>query len=46
MAECEAPEAVARTMAPPAWVVAGGRELKPGTPYGVMGILNLTPDSF
>lgn len=32
--------------APGRWVVAGGRELAPGTPYGVMGILNLTPDSF
>lgn len=29
-----------------AWVVAGGRALVPGTPFGLMGILNLTPDSF
>ena len=28
------------------WVVAGGARLEPGAPYGLMGILNLTPDSF
>ena len=30
----------------PPWVVAGGRALTPATPFGLMGILNLTPDSF
>lgn len=46
MAEYEAPAPEARRPSPRLWRVAGGRELKPGTPYGVMGILNLTPDSF
>lgn len=30
----------------PPWAVAGGARLAPGAPFGVMGILNLTPDSF
>ena len=30
----------------PPWQVAGGRALTPAAPYGLMGILNLTPDSF
>ena len=28
------------------WYVKGGRALKTPTPFGVMGIVNLTPDSF
>ena len=31
---------------PPPWVVSGGASLAPAAPFGVMGILNLTPDSF
>lgn len=38
-----APPAAAKS---PPWVVAGGKALAPATPFGVMGILNLTPDSF
>ena len=30
----------------PAWVGAGDVRLAPSAPFGVMGILNLTPDSF
>ena len=29
-----------------AWNVAGGRTLCASAPFGVMGIVNLTPDSF
>ena len=32
--------------ATPPWVVASGARLAPAAPFGVMGILNLTPDSF
>ena len=31
---------------PGAWVIAGGRTLCASAPFGVMGIVNLTPDSF
>lgn len=30
----------------PPWIMMGGAALIPATPFGVMGILNLTPDSF
>ena len=31
---------------PGTWKVAGGRTLRASAPFGVMGIVNLTPDSF
>ena len=34
------------SIADAAWYVRGGRALKTPSPFGVMGIVNLTPDSF
>lgn len=46
MTRCEAPAGAPPGPSPSPWIVAGGANLAPAAPFGVMGILNLTPDSF
>lgn len=33
-------------MVSPIWVIQGGKQIYTSTPYGIMGIINVTPDSF
>lgn len=46
MSTQNAPAAKALASAAPSWIVAGDKEIRPTDDFGLMGILNITPDSF